>query len=169
MKKLGKKKKSFGRTFSVFNFSKKNNKSQDNQQENKKNQVNQEKKLEPICYEIHKYLKHNAVGYENRKTAKEIMDKFGIEKDDILRVYIRKIRDSDTFHKPICSRAGNNGNGYWIATEVDEIIKSANALEKRGWNCIMRAKKMKAKAWLNNQTRITFSKHERNKIESVIK
>lgn len=159
MKKNIKKKKSSGQTFSILNYNK-----------NKcKSQINQEKKLDPICYEIHDYLKHNAIGYENRKSAKEIMATFNIEKDDTLRIYIRKIRDSETLHKPICSRAGSNGmNGYWIATEVEEIIKSANALEHRGWDLIKRAKRMKKKARLNNQKRLIFGKYEKDMIESVI-
>lgn len=159
MKKLDKKKKSFGRTFSVSNYSKNDNRSQ----------VNQEKKLEPICYEIHEYLKKYAVGYGNRKSAKEIMARFNIEKDDILRSYIRKIRDSEILQKPICSKAGSGGmSGYWIATNTDEIIKSANALEKRGWDCIKRARRMKRKAYLNLQRRLIFSKYETDVIESVI-
>ena len=50
-----------------------------------------------------------------------------------------------------------------------EIIKCANALERRGWNCIKRARKMKKKARLNNQKRLIFSKNEKDMIESVIK
>lgn len=156
---INKKEKSSGKTFSVPNFSKKNIKSQ----------VSQKKRLEPICYEIHEYLKQFAVGYENRKSAEEIMNKFNIEKDDILRKYIRKIRDNDIFHKPICSKSGSGGkSGYWIATNTEEIIKSASALERRGWDMIKRAKRMKKKALLNNQKRIVFSRHEKDVIESVI-
>lgn len=156
---INKKEKSSRQTFSVSNYSKKGTKSQ----------VNQEKRLEPICYEIHEYLKHNAVGYKNRKTARDIMDKFNIKKDDTLRKYIRKIRDSEILHKPICSKSGSSGmNGYWIATDIEEIIKSANALERRGWDCIKRAKRMKKKAWLNKQKRLIFGKHEKDVIESVI-
>ena len=159
MRKNEKKKKSSAKTFSVFNYSKNDCKSQSNKS----------KTLDPICYKIHDYLKHNAIGYDNRKSAKEIMSIFGIEKDDILRNYIRKIRDSEILHKPICSRAGNNGmNGYWIATDIEEIIKSANALEHRGWDLIKRAKRMKKKARLNNQKRLIFSKYEKDTIESVI-
>lgn len=160
MKELvNKKEKSSAKTFSIPNFSKNGIKSQ----------VNKEKRLEPICYKIHEYLKIYAVGYENRKSAEEIMKKFNIDKDDVLRRYIRKIRDNDTFHKPICSRAGSNGmNGYWIATDTEDIIKSASSLEKRGWDMIKRAKKMKKKARLNNQKRIIFSENEKDVIESVI-
>jgi len=132
-------------------------------------QIVQEKKLNPICYEIHNYLKKYAVGYKNRKTAKELMDKFNIRTSDVLRQYIREIRDSEIIHKPICSKSGSGGkNGYWIATELDEIIKSADALESRGWDCIKRARKMKKKAKLHNQKRIIFSKYEKDVIESVI-
>lgn len=132
-------------------------------------QIVQEKKLNPICYEIHNYLKKYAVGYKNRKTAKELMDKFNIKTSDVLRQYIREIRDSEIIHKPICSKSGSGGkNGYWIATELDEIIKSADALESRGWDCIKRARKMKKKAKLHNQKRIIFSKYEKDVIESVI-
>lgn len=160
MKELvNKKEKSSAKTFSIPNYSKKGIRSQ----------VNQEKRLEPICYEIHEYLKKNAVGYENRKSAEEIMNRFNIEKDDVLRKYIRKIRDNDTFHKPICSKAGGGGmNGYWIATDTEEIIKSAAALERRGWDMIKRAKRMKKKAWLNKQKRLVFGNHEKDVIESVI-
>lgn len=154
-----KKKKSFGRTFSIPNFIKNDSKSQ----------VNEDKRLEPICYQIHDYLKKNAVGYENRKSAKEIMTTFDIEKDDILRKYIRKIRDSEILHKPICSKSGSGGvSGYWIATDTEEIVKSAKSLEKRGWDMIKRAKRMKRKALLNNQMKFKFSKYEKDTIESVI-
>lgn len=156
--KLIKKEKSSPQTFSVFNSTKNINKSQ----------VNAEKRLDPICYQIHDYLKKNAVGYKNRKTSKEIMDIFGIESDDILRRYIRKLRDSEIIHKPICSKSGSNGNGYWIANNYEEIINAANSLEKRGWDCIKRAKSMKRKAWLNNQKKLIFSKNEKDVIESVI-
>lgn len=156
---INKKEKSSCKTFSVFNYSK----------NRKKSQANQEKRLEPICYEIHDYLKNYAIGYKNRKSAEEIMKKFHIEKDDILRKYIRKIRDNDTFHKPICSKSGRNGmNGYWIATDIEEIIESADSLERRGWDMIKRAKKMRKKAWLNKQKRLIFGKHEKDVIESVI-
>ena len=159
MKKTIKKEKSSGKTFSITNYIKNSNKSQLSNE-----------KLPSKCYKIHEYLKHNAVGYENRKSAKEIMDIFGIDKDDILRMYIRKIRDSETLHKPICSKAGSNGmNGYWIATDVEEIIKSANNLEHRGWDLIKRARRMKRKARLNNQRRLIFGRCEKDMIESVIK
>lgn len=156
MKKSNKKEKSSGQTFSISNYSRKT----------QKNQV--KSKLNPICYEIHNYLKKYAIGYQNRKTSSELIKIFNIKSDDILRECIREIRDSDIFHKTICSKSGSGGNGYWIATDVDEIIKSANALEKRGWNCIKRAKIMKRKARLNRQKRITFSKYEKDIIESVI-
>lgn len=159
MRNYNKKEKSSCKTFSVFDYSKEENKSQ----------IVQERKLNPICYQIHDYLKKNAVGYENRKTAQELMDIFNIRSSDVLRQYIREIRDSEIIHKPICSKSGSGGkNGYWIATELDEIIKSADALESRGWDCIKRARKMKKKAKLHNQKRIVFSKYEKDVIESVI-
>lgn len=154
---VNKKEKSSPQTFSISNFIKKDNKCQVTE------------KLEPICYQIHDYLKENAAGYENRKSAKEIMAIFDIEKDDVLRSYIRKIRDSEILHKPICSKAGAGGmNGYWIATDPEEIIKSAKSLERRGWDMIKRAKRMKRKALLNNQMKLKFTKYEKDKIESVI-
>lgn len=159
MKRCNKKEKSSGQTFSVFDYSKNDSKSQ----------IIQEKKLNPICYQIHDYLKKYAVGYQNRKTAQELMDKFNIKSSDILRQYIREIRDSDILHKPICSKSGSGGkNGYWIATKPDEIIKSADALESRGWDCIKRARRMKRKAKLHNQRKIVFSSYEKDVIESVI-
>ena len=158
MKNYNKKEKSSPQTFSIFNYIKNDSKSQ----------IIQEKKLKPICYEIHDYLKNNAIGYKNRKTADELLKKFNIKSDDVLRKYIREIRDSGVFHKPICSKSGSSSNGYWIATDVEEIIESANRLEKRGWNCIKRARKMKHKARLNNQRKIVFSKYEKDVIESVI-
>lgn len=159
MKNYNKKEKSSGQTFSVFDYSKNDSKSQ----------IMHEKKLNPICYRIHDYLKKNAIGYENRKTAQELMDIFNIKTSDILRQYIREIRDSDILHKPICSKSGSGGkNGYWIATELDEIIESADALESRGWDCIKRARRMKRKAKLHNQRKIVFSNYEKNVIESVI-
>ena len=159
MKRCNKKEKSSGQTFSVFDYNKNDSKSQ----------IVQEKKLNPICYQIHDYLKKNAVGYENRKTAQELMDIFYIKSSDVLRQYIREIRDSEIIHKPICSKSGSGGkNGYWIATELDEIIKSANALESRGWDCIKMARNMKKKARLHNQKRIVFTKFEKDVIESVI-
>lgn len=159
MRDYNKKEKSSGQTFSVFDYSKNDSKSQ----------IIQGKKLNPICYQIHDYLKKYAVGYKNRKTSQEIMDKFNIKSSDVLRQYIREIRDSDILHKPICSRSGSGGkNGYWIATELDEIIKSADALESRGWDCIKRARRMKRKAKLHNQRKIVFSNYEKDVIESVI-
>lgn len=159
MRNYNKKEKSSGQTFSVFDYSKNDSKSQ----------IIQVKKLNSICYEIHNYLKKNAVGYQNRKTAQELMDKFNIKSSDVLRQYIREIRDSDILHKPICSKSGSGGkNGYWIATEIDEIIKSADALESRGWDCIKRARRMKRKAKLHNQKKIVFSSYEKDVIESVI-
>ncbi len=160
MKNYNKKEKSSHKTFSIPNYIKKVSKSQ----------IIQEKKLNPICYEIHSYLKKYAVGYKNRKTSQEIMDTFDIKSSDVLRQYIREIRDSEIIHKPICSKSGSSGkNGYWIATELDEILKSAAALESRGWSCIKRAKMMRKKAKLHNQKRLIFSKSEKDVIESVIK
>ena len=159
MKRYNKKEKSSCKTFSIPNYIKNDSKSQ----------TMQKKKLNPICYQIHDYLKKNAVGYENRKTAQELMDIFNIKSSDVLRQYIREIRDSDILHKPICSKCGSGGkNGYWIATEIDEIIKSADALESRGWDCIKRARRMKRKAKLHNQKKIVFSSYEKDVIESVI-
>lgn len=78
---------------------------------------------------------------------------------------IHEINENDTIQKIIIS---STANGYRLATE-NEMVKY---FEKRKIETLKKLKhlnKLMKKAGLNNQTRITFTDHERETIESLLK
>lgn len=129
--------------------------------------MNQEKH-KPIIYEIYEYLKENCVGYENRQTSYKIMGYFGITDNKQFRGYIEEIRQSDVLQKFVCSKAGKNGAGYWLATNKDEVDVTLEHLKLRAKEMLKTYAILRRKARLNNQKRFTFRKYEKDTYKSII-
>lgn len=96
--------------------------------------------------QIYNYLMANCYGYDNRKKAKVIMKKFGIEDHKSFRAYIQAIREDYEFDRLIGSEAGCGG-GYWIIankkefeTTVHHLYARANEMKN---NCKIMVKKWK--------------------------
>lgn len=125
-------------------------------------------KHRPIIYQLHDYLKKNAVGYENRIKSGALMKEFNIPSNEIFRSYIQEIRQSDILQKIVCSQAGANG-GYWIATNEDEIKNTLSHLYNRSMEMLKTYSIIKRKARLDGQYRLKMSIYERDVIESILR
>lgn len=127
----------------------------------------QYRKNRPLAYAIYKYLKANAVGYENRVKSSELMREFNINTNETLRTYIQEIRLSDTMQKIICSEPTSDG-GYWIATNDEEVYQTLQHLYNRAMKMLKTYSTIKRKYRLNNQTRIKLNKYEKEIYESIM-
>lgn len=125
------------------------------------------RKNRPLAYNIYKYLKTNAVGYENRVKSSELMREFNINTNETLRTYIQEIRLSDTMQKIICSEPTSDG-GYWIATNDEEVYQTLQHLYNRAMKMLKTYSTIKKKYRLNNQTRIKLNKYEKEIYESIM-
>ena len=125
-------------------------------------------KHSPMVYKIHDYLKNNAVGYENRLKAWQIMKEFDITDNKTFRGYIEEIRQSPVLQKIICSEAGNNG-GYWVATTDAEVEATLDHLYKRAMEMLKTYAIIKRKYQLDGQQRIKMTKYEKEIIESIMR
>ena len=125
-------------------------------------------KHSPTVYKIHDYLKNNAVGYENRLKAWQIMKEFDITDNKTFRGYIEEIRQSPVLQKIICSEAGNNG-GYWIATSDAEVEATLDHLYKRAMEMLKTYAIIKRKYQLDGQQRLKMTKYEKEIIESIMR
>ena len=121
-----------------------------------------------IVYQIHDYLKNNAVGYENRLKSGQIMAKFGITDNKTFRGYIEEIRQSPVLQKIVCSEAGQNG-GYWIATSDAEVEATLEHLYKRAIEMLKTYAIIKRKYKNDGQYRLKMTKYEKEIIESIMR
>lgn len=126
------------------------------------------KRLLPICYKIYEYLKNNACGYSKRVNSSTLCKEFDIKSNEHLRKYIRKIRNDETLQKVICSEPTKNG-GYWIANNEEEIKNTLDDLYNRAVDMLKTYSSIKKKLTSDGQERITFSKYERDYIETILK
>lgn len=121
-----------------------------------------------IVYQIHDYLKSNAVGYENRLKSYVIMQKFGITDNKTFRGYIEEIRQSPVLQKIICSEAGQHG-GYWVATNEQEVQDTLDHLYNRAMEMLKTYSIIKNKLQADGQYRIKTSKYQTELIESILR
>ena len=121
-----------------------------------------------IVYQIHDYLKNNAVGYEKRVKSWVIMQKFGITDNKTFRGYIEEIRQSPVLQKIICSQAGQNG-GYWVASNDKEVEDTLEHLYKRAIEMLKTYAIIKRKYKNDGQYRIKMTKYEKEIIESIMR
>lgn len=120
-----------------------------------------------LDYQIHDYLKKNAVGYSKRVKSGILMKKFNITDNKKLRKHIQNIRQDETLQKIVCSEAGRNG-GYWIAKNDKEVQDTLDHLYKRAMEMLKTYSIIKKKANLNKQYRLKLTKYEKELIESIM-
>ena len=125
------------------------------------------KTLCSLDYQIHDYLKKNAVGYSKRVKSGVLMKIFNITDNKKLRKHIQNIRQDETLQKIICSEAGRNG-GYWIAKNDKEVQDTLDHLYKRAMEMLKTYSIIKKKANLNKQYRLKLTKYEKELIESIM-
>ena len=121
-----------------------------------------------IVYQIHDYLKNNAVGYEKRVKSWVIMQEFGITDNKTFRGYIEEIRQSPVLQKIICSQAGQNG-GYWVATNEQEVQDTLDHLYNRAMEMLKTYSIIRNKLKNDGQYRIKTSKYQTDLIESILR
>lgn len=78
---------------------------------------------------------------------------------------IHEINENDIIQKIIIS---NSSKGYRLANE-NEMVEHIDKKKKEVFKKIKHLNKMLKKASLNHQKRLTFSEHERDEIESLLK
>lgn len=126
------------------------------------------KTLSSLDYQIHDYLKKNAVGYSKRVKSSVLMKEFNINDNKALRKHIQNIRQDETLQKIVCSESGKNG-GYWIAKNDKEVQETLDHLYNRAMEMLKTYSIIKKKANLDRQYRLKMTKYEKELIESVIR
>ena len=126
------------------------------------------KTLSSLDYQIHDYLKKNAVGYSKRVKSSVLMKIFNITDNKKLRKHIQNIRQDETLQKIVCSESGKNG-GYWIAKNDKEVQDTLNHLYNRAMEMLKTYSIIKNKANLDRQYRLKMTKYEKELIESVMR
>lgn len=126
------------------------------------------KTLSSLDYQIHDYLKKNAVGYSKRVKSSVLMKGFNINDNKTLRKHIQNIRQDETLQKIVCSESGKNG-GYWIAKNDKEVQETLDHLYNRAMEMLKTYSIIKKKANLDRQYRLKMTKYEKELIESVMR
>jgi len=126
------------------------------------------KTLSSLDYQIHDYLKKNAVGYSKRVKSSTLMKEFNINDNKTLRKHIQNIRQDETLQKIVCSESGKNG-GYWIAKNDKEVQETLDHLYNRAMEMLKTYSIIKNKANLDRQYRLKMTKYEKELIESVMR
>ena len=126
------------------------------------------KTLSSLDYQIHDYLKKNAVGYSKRVKSSILMKEFNINDNKTLRKHIQNIRQDETLQKIVCSESGKNG-GYWIAKNDKEVQETLDHLYNRAMEMLKTYSIIKNKANLDRQYRLKMTKYEKELIESVMR
>lgn len=126
------------------------------------------KTLSSLDYQIHDYLKKNAVGYSKRVKSIALMKEFNINDNKTLRKHIQNIRQDETLQKIVCSESGKNG-GYWIAKNDKEVQETLDHLYNRAMEMLKTYSIIKKKANLDRQYRLKMTKYEKELIESVMR
>lgn len=126
------------------------------------------KTLSRLDYQIHDYLKKNAVGYSKRVKSSKLMKEFNINDNKTLRKHIQNIRQDETLQKIVCSESGKNG-GYWIAKNDKEVQDTLDHLYNRAMEMLKTYSIIKKKANLDRQYRLKMTKYEKELIESVMR
>ena len=126
------------------------------------------KTLSILDYQIHDYLKKNAVGYSKRIKSSVLMKEFNINDNKTLRKHIQNIRQDETLQKIVCSESGKNG-GYWIAKNDKEVQETLDHLYNRAMEMLKTYSIIKNKANLDRQYRLKMTKYEKELIESVMR
>lgn len=126
------------------------------------------KTLSSLDYQIHDYLKKNAIGYSKRVKSSVLMKEFNINDNKTLRKHIQNIRQDETLQKIVCSESGKNG-GYWIAKNDKEVQETLDHLYNRAMEMLKTYSIIKNKVNLDRQYRLKMTKYEKELIESVMR
>lgn len=80
---------------------------------------------------ILRYLRENALGYENRKTSKQIREDLGLESGGVTNEHVRDLIRDLIFSHNVCIGSLMWENGYWIIQTEEELNRVCESLESR--------------------------------------